>query len=164
MNRHTPHLFLLVLGLLFAAGGSSLQAQYQTNVTLNKATYLTYEAVEATVTISNRSGADIVMGGPNGQSWLAFEVIAPSGNAVPAMQTRADDNMIFKSGATISQKVLISNSYTFSEYGTYAVTASVYHPPTQQYFGSNRARAVFTDAKPFWEQSYGVPSDLPNAG
>ncbi len=164
MNRYTALLFLLVSGLLLASGTSSLYAQYQTNVTLNKATYLTYEVVEATVTISNRSGSDIVMGGPNGQSWLAFEVIAPSGNAVPAMQARADDNVIFKSGATISQKVLISNSYTFSEYGTYAVTASIYHPPSQQYFGSNRARAVFTDAKPFWEQSYGVPRDQPNAG
>lgn len=164
MNRHTALLFLLITGLLFATGNTALHAQYQTIVTLNKATYLTYEAVEATVTISNRSGSDIVMGGPNGQSWLAFEVMAPSGNAVPAMQTRADDNVIFKSGATISQKVLISNFYTFSEYGTYAVTASVYHPPSQQYYGSNRARAVFTDAKPFWEQSYGVPSDQPNAG
>lgn len=164
MNLHSVRLFLLVSGLLFVIARPSLQAQYQTSVTLNKATYLTYEAVEATVTISNRSGADIVMGGPSGQSWLAFEVTAPSGNSVPAMQSRSDENLIFKSGATISQKVLISNFYTFSEYGTYAVTASVYHPPSQQYFGSNRARAVFTDAKPFWEQSYGVPTDQPNAG
>jgi len=164
MNRNTVRFFLLILGLLFAGDRPSLQAQYMTNVTLNKVTYLTYEAVEATVTISNRSGADIVMGGPSGQSWLAFEAIAPSGNAVPAMQLLADDNMIFKSGTTISKKVLISNLYTFSEYGTYAVSASIYHPPSQQYYGSNRARAVFTDAKPFWEQSYGVPVDQPNAG
>ncbi len=164
MNRNTIPLFLWVLSLLLTVNTPSLQAQYMTNITLNKPAYLTYEAVEATVTINNRSGADIVMGGPNGQSWLTFAVIAPNGNAVPSMQFQADDNMIFKSGTSISKKVLISNFYTFSEYGTYSVNASIYHPPSQQYYGSNRARALFTDAKPFWEQSYGVPVDQPNAG
>lgn len=155
--------FCIACALLFAFC-SPARAQFMTNITLNKETYLTYEAVEATVTISNRSGADVVMGGPGGQSWLSFEVTAPDGRPVPAMRTRSDEPIVFKSGATISRKVLLSDTHPFSEYGAYTIAASIYHPPSQQYFASNRARVNMTDSKPFWEQRYGVPLGLPGAG
>lgn len=155
---------ILALCSVLCALTSAAHAQFLTNITLNKSTYLTYESVEATVTISNRSGADVVMGGPSGQAWLAFEVTDPSGNRVPSMRIRSDETLVFKAGSTIKRTVLVSDAHTFSEYGAYAVTASIYHPPSQQYFASNRARATFTDAKPFWEQTYGVPLGLPGAG
>lgn len=159
MSRHLPAVLAVLFLLCLPA-----RAQFMTNITLNKGTYLTYEAVEATVTIANRSGTDVVMGGPNGQAWLTFEVSAPDGSRVPAMRSRSDETLVFKSGTTISRKVLLTDTHPFTEYGNYTVTASVYHPPSQQYFSSNRARASFTDAKPFWEQSYGVPLGLPGAG
>jgi hypothetical protein len=159
-----PVLRSFVLCLVLCAWTSVARAQFATNVTLNKSTYLTNEAVEATVTISNRSGSDVVMGGPNGQAWLAFEVTDPSGNRVPPLRLRTDETMVFKSGLDIKRTVLLSDYHTFSEYGTYGVTAAVYHPPTQQYYSSNRAHAKFTEAKPFWEQSYGVPLGQAGAG
>lgn len=150
---------LLIFGSWDTACG-----QFMTNVTLNKQTYLTYETVEATVTINNRSGGDVVMGGPNGLPWLTFEVTSPSGAQVPSMKVRSNEPIVFRSGNTMSQKIILSESYPFSEYGNYVVAASVYHPPSQQYYSSNRARASFTDTKPFWEQSFGVPVGLPAAG
>ena len=159
-----PVLVLCAVALCLLS--TSARAQFMTNVTLNKSTYLTYEAVEATVTISNRSGADVVMGGPNGQAWLTFEVTDPAGNRVPQLRVPSDDTIVFKAGATISRKILVSDYHTFSEYGSYAIAASVYHPPSQQYFSSNRARATFTDTKPFWgkDNPFGVPLGLPGAG
>ncbi|MFZ4765489.1 MAG: hypothetical protein ACOYMN_11090 [Roseimicrobium sp.] len=157
-------LLRLLAGIALLSQGSSAWAQFMTNVALNKETYLTFEAVEATVTISNRSGADIVMGGANNQAWLTFTVTAPDGSSVPAMHTRSDETIVFKAGSTISRKVLVSDTHPFSEYGNYMISATVYHPPSQQYYASNRARATFTDATPFWEQSYGVPLGLPGAG
>src|SRR6187549_2399529 len=159
-----PLLHGLLLCLVLIAWSSVARAQFGTNVTLNKSTYLTNEAVEATVTISNRSGSDVVMGGPNGQAWLAFEVTDPSGNRVPSLRLRTDETLVFKAGTDIKRTVLLSDYHTFSEYGTYGVTAAVYHPPTQQYYSSNRAHAKFTDTKPFWEQSYGVPLGQAGAG
>lgn len=163
---HRSFLRTLVLSCVLWALGSTAHAQFMTNVALNKDTYLTYEAVEATVTISNRSGADVVMGGPNGQAWLMFDVTDPAGNRVPSLRVRSDEVLVFKAGTTISRKMLVSDYHSFSEYGVYSVTASVYHPPSQQYFASNRARATFTDTKAFWgkENPFGVPLGLPGAG
>lgn len=155
--------FLVALAVL--ASGASLRAQYEIGVKLNKETYLTYEGVEATVTITNRSGADVVMGGPNGAAWLSFDITDPQGRSVPPMRFNSEENIIFKSGATISRKVPLTDQFTFSEYGNYIVVANVYHPPTQQYYASNRARANFTDTTPMkWRPSFGVPVGLPGAG
>jgi len=141
-----------------------VQAQFGVEVKLNKPTFLTYEGVEATVTIANRSGTDVVMGSPTGDSWLSFSVKDPHNNPLAALKVRSDENMIFKAGATISRTISISDIYSFSEYGNYTIAATVYHPPSQQYYTSNHVRATFTDARPFQEIPYGVPAGLPNAG
>jgi hypothetical protein len=135
-----------------------------TNVALDKPSYLTFEPVEATVTIQNKSGSDVVMGGPNGQAWLSFDVVDPNGNSVPPVRLRTDETIVFKAGTTLKRTVRLSDYLPFSEYGSYGVIASVYHPPSQQYYASNRVRVGATDVKPFWEQSYGVPLGLPGAG
>lgn len=162
----SPLRVLLALCLISCACAPAVHAQFMTNITLNKSTYLTHEAVEATVTIENRSGADVVMGGPNGQAWLIFDVTDPTGNRVPSLRIRSDEVMVFKTGASIKRTILVSDYHAFSEYGSYSITASIYHPPSQQYFSSNRARAMFTDAKPFWgrDNPFGVPLGLPGAG
>lgn len=152
---------LLVLGLAFV---TTLSAQFETSLTVNKDTYITYEGLEATVTITNRSGADVVMGGPNDLPWLSFEITNPAGQPVQPLSMRAEQSLVLKSGATISRKVALSEHFSFSDYGTYGITANVYHPPSQQYFTSNRARANFTDAKKFWSKNFGVPIGQANAG
>ncbi|HSJ03789.1 MAG: hypothetical protein ACAI34_20885 [Verrucomicrobium sp.] len=157
---------VILLALVLGGFATNVQAQFLTNVTLNKSTYLTYETVEATVSIQNRSGSDVVMGGPNGLAWLAFDVVNPAGNQVPTVKINTDESIIFKAGATISRKVLLTDTYAFSDYGMYTVAASIYHPPSQQYFISNRARAQFVDARPLDipNLSFGVPTGLPGAG
>jgi hypothetical protein len=158
-------LFRVILaGLAYVAACTDASAQFETNITLDKASYLTYEPVTATVTIRNRSGSDVVMGGPNGQAWLGFDVSDPSGNRVPPVRLRTDETIVFKAGSTLQRSITVSDYIPFSEYGSYGVTASVYHPPSQQYYASNRVRVSFTDVKPFWEQSFGVPLGLPGAG
>jgi hypothetical protein len=161
-----PLLRLLALCAVLCALGSTAHAQFETTVKLNKSTYLTHESVEATVNISNRSGSDVVMGGPNGMAWLSFEVNNPQGQRVPALRFRGDETLVFKAGASIAKTIKLSDYHSFSDYGIYSVTAAVYHPPSQQYFASNRARASFTEVKPFWGPAFpfGVPMGLPGAG
>jgi hypothetical protein len=161
-----PLLRVLALGAFLCAMASTAHAQFETTISLNKGTYLTLETVEATVNISNRSGADVVMGGPNGMAWLSFEVNNPQGQRVPAVRFRGDETLVFKSGASISKTIKLSDYHSFSDYGIYSITAAVYHPPSQQYFASNRVRANFTDSKPFWGPNFpfGVPMGLPGAG
>lgn len=152
-----------ILSFLWMVSGS-LEAQFMTNIQLNKKNLLTYEGVEATVTISNRSGGDVVMRGPNGMSWLTFDITNPRGHAMPPMQVHVEENLLLKSGATISRKVLLSSSYSFGEPGNYRIGASVFHPGSSQYFASNKVIVNVNDARPFWEQNVGVPTGKPNAG
>ena len=155
--------FLAVM-LALAATPVVVNAQYETGIKLNKDTYLTHENVEATVTVTNRSGADVVMGGPNGDAWLSFDITDPNGKSLPPMRFNSEENIVFKAGNTISRKINLGEQFTFGDQGTYGVIAQVYHPPSQQFYASNRVRANFTDANPFWKPSFGVPPGLPGAG
>jgi hypothetical protein len=120
--------------------------------------------VIATVTVTNRSGSDVVMGGPNGTAWLSFEITDPQGRSLPPMNFRSEEQLVFKAGASITRKVQLGENFSFSDPGTYGVTANVYHPPTQQYYKSNRVKANFVDVHPFLEKVYGVPMGQPDAG
>ena len=156
-------LTLAILGWV-AFFSSTVHAQYLLEVKLNKQNFLTFEGVEATVTITNHSGSDIVMGGPAGGNWLTFQIFDPSGREVPPVRMRSDESIVFKSGTNLSRTVVLSDSYSFSEYGAYSIAASVYYPPSQQYYISGKVRANFSDAKPFTELQFGVPPGLPGAG
>jgi hypothetical protein len=167
MNRLHVSPFFRASGLcalLLLMNVPVLRAQYETRVALNKKTYLTYESVEATVTVTNRSGADVVMGGPNGSAWLSFDITDPGQKPLPPMRFNSEENIVFKTGATISRTVNLGEQFTFTDYGAYGIIANVYHPPSQQFYRSNRAIAEFTDATPFWKPSFGVPPGLPGAG
>jgi hypothetical protein len=159
--RLSPLCLLLLLSVLAAVPA---HAQFETQLRLNKQNYLVGEVVEATVTIINRSGSDVVMGGRNGGSWLSFDVTGPDGNQVPMMRSRADETFVFKTGTTYRRKVLVTDTHPFTEYGNYGVTALVYHPSSQQSYQSNRGRANFVDSKAFWEKTFGVPMGMPSAG
>ena len=149
---------------LLLAAAAPAHAQYEISLKLNKETYMTYEGVEATVTVNNRSGADVVLGGPNDSGWLSFDITDPQARAVPPMRFRNQDVMVFKAGSTISRKIPLTEQFTFSELGNYIVVANVYHPPSQQYYASARVRASFSDSRAFWSKPFGVPLGLPGAG
>lgn len=161
LGRQLPWLILCAAML----GAPRVQAQFAVEVKLNKATYVTYEAVDAEVNITNRSGADVVLGGPNDSQWLAFDITDPAGRQMPPLRMRTQDSVVFKAGTTLSKKIQVSGYYSFSDYGNYSIAASVYHPASQQYYGSKRVRATFTEPSPLGDPiSFGVPAGQQGAG
>jgi hypothetical protein len=166
MTRPASHSWLhrLACCALFFLGAAAAQAQYEITLKLNKESYMTHEGVEATVSVNNRSGADIVLGGPSNTAWLSFDITDPQFRPVPPMRFRSEENIVFKSGSTITKKIPLTDQFTFSDVGNYIVVANVYHPPSQQYYASARIRASFFDSKAFWSKPFGVPLGLPGAG
>lgn len=144
--------FLLLMFIAPAA-----RAQFVLSLALDKVNYVALEPMMATVTVTNRSGSDIVMGGGAGRSWLSFDITNSVGQSLTPVKAEGEKPFVFKAGSVIARKIMLSDVFGTSELGTYAVQASAYHPPTQQYYASNRVRFTVTDAKPFWEQSVGVP-------
>ena len=52
----------------------SAHAQYEVTLHMSKIEYVAQEPMVAKVTITNRSGADVILGGPSGKAWLSFNV------------------------------------------------------------------------------------------
>lgn len=145
-------------------GGPPAFAQFATNLTLDKTSFLSLEPMQATVTIGNRSGADVIMSGPNQTNWITFNITDSTGRSLTPIAAAPEPPFVFKAGSTIAKKILITDAFSFDDPGSYGISATIYHPPTQQFYASNRVRFSVTDARPFWDQPVGVPEGYPNAG
>jgi hypothetical protein len=149
----------------FSIFTSCSYAQFATNLTIERTTFLVQEPVVATVTIINRSGADVVMSGSGPRtSWLSFDITDPTGRPVSASNMQPEPAFVFKAGDTIGRKITINDTYSMSEPGPYSLKATVYHPPSGKYFESNGERLTVTDARAFKTFPFGVPQNYPDAG
>ena len=130
-------------------------AQLIVNMNLPKTNYLSYEPMVATVTVYNRAGNDIVLGGPKGRSWMSFDVYRDGQLLSPRSFDRGFETMLLKAGRSVTKKVDINRLYPVADYGSYTINASVYFPPRRSYFSSKKRRINVTDARAFWKQSFG---------
>ena len=152
--------FLLFFLALTAIG----HAQFDVGLSLPRTTFLALEGIEASVTVTNRTGSDIVLGGPGRGSWLSFDITDASGRSLAPIEVSSADMVQIAAGASVQRKVLVTDAYAPADIGNYGLTARVLHPPTNQHYASNRVRFSITDAKPMWEQSFGMPEGYKNVG
>ncbi len=143
-----------------------LRAQFLVALQMDKVNYIDQESMLATVTVTNRSGADVILGASAGsRNWLTFDITDSTGREFPPLTLPAKDAPIFKAGEAITRKIHIIDAYPANQLGTYSIKASAYHPPTAEFFESNRVRFVVNDQKPYGEPLViGVPAGYPEAG
>jgi hypothetical protein len=158
------YLMRLLTPLLFFVLALTAQAQFQVSLTLPRSDFLALEALPATVTVTNRSGAEVVLGGPGRSSWLSFEMTDRTGIPLSPIDVSAEDLAQIPPGGTIQRKIIVSDAYAPTEIGNYGLTARVAHVPSGQYYTSARVRFNITDNKPMWEQAYGVPPGFRGEG
>jgi len=139
--------------ILFVAKESN--AQLIVNMNLPKTNYLSYEPMVATVTVYNRAGNDVVLGGPKGRGWMSFDVYRDGQLLSPRSFDGGFETMLLKAGRSVTKKVDINRLYPVADYGSYTINASVYFPPRRSYFSSKKRRVNVTDARAFWKQSFG---------
>ena len=139
--------------ILFIAKESN--AQLIVNMNLPKTNYLSYEPMVATVTVYNRAGNDVVLGGPKGRGWMSFDVYREGQLLSPRSFDGGFETMLLKAGRSVTKKVDINRLYPVADYGSYTINASVYFPPRRSYFSSKKRRVNVTDARAFWKQSFG---------
>ena len=130
-------------------------AQLIVNMNLPKTNYLSYEPMVATVTVYNRAGNDVVLGGPKGRGWMSFDVYRDGQLLSPRSFDGGFETMLLKAGRSVTKKVDINRLYPVADYGSYTINASVYSPPRRSYFSSKKRRINVTDARAFWKQSFG---------
>lgn len=150
-------LFLLLLA-------SSALAQYATNLTLPKNNFLQGEPMVAIVTITNRSGADVIVGGKGSRPWIQFQFEDSQGRQLSPVQIGSAEPFTLKAGGTTKHTVQIEGQSSTGQLGTFYTTAHIYHPISGQYYATARARVNVTDAKPMYDDGFGVPPGFPQAG
>lgn len=161
MNRFAAIVYALFLAAVLAPEAS---AQYMIKLSLDKKNFLSEEPMRATIELSNNSGSDVVMGGPANSNWLSFHLEDATGRQYPPVKVEVEEPFVFKAGAAMKRQIMMSDNHAIADIGTYAVTAVVYHAPTQSYYQSNRVRFTVSEVKAFWEQDFGVPQGQQDAG
>lgn len=158
MNR------ILLLMILCLCYGQA-RAQYVTNLTLLKNQFLTGEPVVAVVSITNRSGADVIVGGHGSREWLQFEISQSTGHNLAPITIGSEEPITMKAGGTMKQTVELSGGYSTSSLGTFSMVANVLHPLSGQFYQSNKVRMTITDSKPnMFDQPFGVPHGYAGEG
>ncbi|MBL9185154.1 MAG: hypothetical protein JNN17_23605 [Verrucomicrobiaceae bacterium] len=143
---------------------SSAVAQYATNLTLPKNNFLQGEPLVATLTITNRSGADVIVGGKGSRPWIQFQFEDGQGRQLSPVQIGSAEPFTLKAGGTTKHTVQIEGQSSTGQLGTFYTTAHIFHPISGQYYATARARVNVTDAKPMFDDGFGVPAGFPQAG
>ena len=149
------YFFVSVFFTLILFVSKESNAQLIVNMNLPKTNYLSYEPMVATVTVYNRAGNDVVLGGPKGRGWMSFDVYRDGQLLSPRSFDGGFETMLLKAGRSVTKKVDINRLYPVADYGSYTINASVYFPPRRSYFSSKKRRVNVTDARAFWKQSFG---------
>jgi hypothetical protein len=158
-----PRAFLFLLLALLATLGSA-SAQLDVGMTFKKKRFLAYEVIEATVTVHNRAGKDLILGGPGGASWLTFDVskdelpVLPIGNGV-SMQNR-----LLPAGRSLQHRVNLNSVYPLGGLGNYAVAAKVYFADLETYASSAPQMLMITEGNKVWEETVGLATGRQGPG
>jgi len=147
-------------GLAIVSAAAAL-GQVDATLTLAKTQIVTGEAVQATVTITNRAGQDLIFSGSERMPWLDF-VIKRGGSSEPAIPIGSFNfgSVRVPAGQAMARQVNLSTAFNLAEQGNYSVSA-VIRTPGQTTAGTMTNRVLFTvsNARTYWSQKVGVRGD-----
>jgi hypothetical protein len=154
-------IFFVTLAVLIAGAG----AQVNVNIEVKRRTYIRYEPLLVTVTLTNLSGRDLLL--EDGESpWFGFTIF--QGDSQTLLPPREPDYRLdpleLKIGETVKRTVNLTQLYPVSEFGIHRVRATIYVKSLNQYFTSRTANIDITEGRTIWKQTVGVPETMPNAG
>ncbi len=149
---------LCLLG--FAAFASRAAAQLEVSLSFERDNYVSLETIEATVTIKNSVGKDVVLGGPGGSSWLNFTVTDTSGAPANPIRPVMVPNMVVRNGESLQRKFPLERFFYLSESGTYVVKAAAYFPELEKFNLSRPMRFnVQQPRPPKWQEIFAIPGE-----
>ncbi len=137
---------------------SRASAQLEINLSFERDNYVSLETIEATVTIKNVVGKDVVLGGPGGTPWLNFQVHDSSGAPASPIRPVSVQPMVLRNGQTLERKFELDRHFYLSESGAYIVRAAAYFPELEKYNTSRPMRFnVQQPRPPKWQEVFAVP-------
>lgn len=135
-------------------------AQLEVSLSLERDNYVSLEAIEATVTIKNSVGKDVVLGGPSGTTWLNFQIHDTSGAPANPIRPLPVQAMVLRNGETLQRKFQLDRHFYLSESGTYIIRAAAYFPELEKYNLSRPMRFNVQQPRPArWQEVFAVPGE-----
>ena len=158
MNRLT--LSILLLGMLSAAS-----AQIDVGIEMKRNIFIRGEPVEATVTVRNLAGKDVMLSDAEGNRWFGFEIIKGGDTPIgPFSGEYKNAPQVLLSGATMRRTVDLLRLYPINEFGTYTVRAAIYFQEAGKYITSGALKVDISEGRKLWSQTVGVPAAKDGAG
>ncbi len=150
---------LLALAAFFS-GTHRATAQLDISMTLERQNYVSLESIEATVTVKNTVGKDVVLGGPNGTTWLNFQIFDTTGTPASTIKPVPAAPLVLRAGQSLQRKFELNRYYYLSESGTYIVRAVAYFPDLEKYNQSRPKRFnVQQPRSPKFQEVFAVPGE-----
>ncbi len=146
--------------LLCLAAAPRASAQLEVTLALEKDTFVSLENIEATVTVKNNVGKDVVLGGPGGSSWVNFQIHDTSGVPVNNIRPPSVAPLVLRNGETLQRKFQLDRHYYLSESGTYVIRAAAYFPELEKHNLSKPLRFIVQQPRPArWQEVFAVPGE-----
>ena len=160
MKRIRPLFFLL----LFLGAWHTAEAQIAVDLQIKRRTFIRYEPIIATVTLTNLSGRDLVMRDGESQ-WFGFQIVTSTNVPVPARNANYHlDALELKAGSTVKRSVNLNALFALGEFGLYRIRAQIYSDELNKFFPSRPQNIEISDGQVIWQQTVGVPEGMPDAG
>ncbi|MCW1887579.1 arrestin family protein [Luteolibacter flavescens] len=148
--------------LFFALLFSSLclataHAQVEVRMTMGRNNFVAGESVPVSISVTNRSGQDIILQGNNRTGWLDLMVSSLSGKPLTPMGQPTFGAVKIGLGQTMSRTVDLAQIYPLQTVGNYSVYAVVRMPGQENGVMSNRLTFNSNSARTYWTQKIGLP-------
>ena len=145
---------LLFLGLCL----TTARAQVEVRLKMGRNNFVSGESVPAELTVTNRSGQDLVFQGSNRAGWLEIIVNSLSGNPLTPLAQPAFGAVKIPLNQAMSRTIDLAQLYPLQTAGNFSVYAVVRLPgQSSEGFGSNRLTFNMNSARPYWTQKIGLP-------
>lgn len=151
-------LLLFLCGSISALLQTSASAQLKLELSLERQNYISLEAIQATVTVTNNVGKNVVLGGPSETSWLNFQIKNTHGDPVSSLRPLPVAPLLLRNGESVKRTFSLDQHYYLSDTDNYIVSAAAYFPELQKYNVSSPVRfGVQPPRRTLWEEVFSVP-------
>jgi hypothetical protein len=158
-----PFRFLLIVAGLFATVAGA-HAQISVDLNIKRRSFIRYEPIIATVTVTNLSGRDLMLRDGEAQ-WFGFQIV-DAGNlpVAPRNPNYHLDSLALKAGTTVRRTVNLNTLFGLNEFGIYRIRAQIFSDEMNKFFSSRPTNIEISEAHVMWQQTVGVPEGKEDAG
>jgi hypothetical protein len=154
-----------LLSVWFAFFATTVGAQIQADLKLNRFQYIAYEPLMVTISITNLAGRDVDLRDSAGQAWFGFEVTGKDGEPIAPLPSAASQPALrIAVGKRVTQHIDLNSLFPMHDFGTYHVRAHIYFGDLDKFFYSQTKVIEVTGARPIWQKTVGVPDGTGGAG